>query len=307
MRRLIGLVLLLVAVCSCESDGAEAERACADYADQACRLGQTCSPQRFDEAWGDAASCREGQILDCKRHLSAPGSNETPTGISSCARALASLSCGENWPAVCDTPAGQLANETPCISSSQCRGRQCMKAAGQESCGVCRTLETEGGACAFGVGCLPPLICEADKCMTVPPREEGETCDRGTFVCRYPLVCFAAADGGGAAGTCAPRLSLGATCVLSPVIVETCDTEKGLLCDPLTETCRPFTPLPALGEACAEGSCNGSGRCNGSQCVPRAREGQSCETQQCLLPAVCVNDFDKMRKECRMTQPDQCK
>jgi hypothetical protein len=268
---------------------------------------QTCSPERFDSSWGGAATCQEGHLLECKRRVAAPGTNQTPAWISSCAKGLAPLSCDGYFPAACEAPAGQLADDSPCFFSSQCRGRLCSKT-GDSECGRCRTLVTEGDGCALNQDCLPPLTCQAGKCHPQPLRGEGEACNEFVLFCRYPLVCFGRAGGGGTDGTCAQRLQLGATCPSSlDAVVETCDTEKGLFCDPVTTTCRPFTPLPGLGQACPGGTCSGSGTCDGSKCVPRARVGESCERKQCLEPAFCADIVGKNDMECLLVQPDVCK
>jgi hypothetical protein len=262
---------------------------------------------REDCTWGDAATCREGHILECTRRAGAPGTNETSDWISSCAKGLALLSCDGKFPAACESPAGQLADDSPCLFSSQCRGRLCSKIDDPELCGRCRTVVTEGDGCVRNQDCLPPLLCQGGECLSQPLRGEGETCNGVALQCRYPLVCFGRAGSGGGDGTCAPRLQLGATCPLSDEIDDPCDTEKGLLCDPLTKTCRPFTPLPGLGQACLEGTCSGSGTCDGSKCSPRARVGESCQTKLCLEPALCADNVDKKSRECLVVQPSGCK
>jgi hypothetical protein len=317
-KRAIGPLLLAIAfVGSCsgsgddDGDGSDpaAVAACTEYARELCRRSLTCRPAGVSAGSGAQEACVESVTLFCQRQLRAKGTHQTPETMSSCAKALAPLSCEDAVPTVCDAPPGDLPNGAPCFLGSQCQSGKCLSNVVPVVCGTCSDLDDLGSFCDR-VSCPLPQSCRGGRCFTDVRLDEGESCGWGT-PCRFPLVCLGRTQD--VDGICSRPLPEGAPCEISPPNTQ-CDPTKGLSCDATTRKCTAVPPTPGLGQPCRSGVCIGGAFCNpfNNVCERLPRPGESClrSNGNCFPPSVCNavqlpdgGDDD----QCVILDPNQCK
>ena len=313
-----GLVVGVVTACSSGDDATgdstdpAVDTACAAYAEQTCRRSQACLPEDFSSGWGDHATCSYGWVQNCKRRLRANGTRETATTVSSCAMALAQLSCGDAVPSSCEVPAGERPQDSPCAYSSQCQGR-CYSSAMPTDCGACTSPSSTSGNLCAGTWCPVPQFCIDGVCAVPPRLAEGEPCGGIDMPrCPFPLVCIGKTPT--ANGKCSRPAQEGAPCEWEQFgPFHTCSIPDGLTCDRATLTCKRFTPLFGPGESCASGRCDGRAYCNINLiCEPKGRLGEKCGSYSdaCLPPGRCepvTLEDGGFRLECRAADPQQCR
>jgi hypothetical protein len=307
IRRVLGLMGLgtafLVACSSSTSGGGVAstpEDACDQYVSTFCNKISECFPAAIRLSYKDAAECISRQKTQCVKSLNAPSTAATPAYVSGCASAISAASCDDVFkqPDACKTPAGTLADGTPCGDDAQCTGRTCNKT-GDTNCGACGQRVAAGGDCTKGK-CDDGLSCaENGKC--VAPGAAGATCGENQ-PCLTPLVC--------ANGTCAKGGEAGAACSEAAP----CNAFKALACDSASKTCKEVK-LANPGETCgvvngafvlcaAGGDCKTAGATSPTgTCQAALADGAACTTDgpSCQEPAECVNGV------CTVSDPGTCK
>lgn len=307
IRRTIGMTGISIAVwlvaCSGDSNGggqaSTPERACDQFVASFCNKLQECLPFAIKIAYKDANECITRQKSQCVKALNAPSTGATPANVSGCASAISGASCDDLFkqPDACKTPAGTLADGTPCGDDAQCQGRSCNKT-GDSECGACGKRVGAGGDCT-NAQCDDGLECAQNgKC--VAPGAAGAACGESQ-PCTAPLVC--------SKGTCAKGGEAGAPCAED----QPCNAFKGLVCDPTANTCKELKTANA-GEACGVVSggfvlCASGGHCKTSSpggagtCQAAAADGAACggDGPGCQEPAECVNGV------CTIPDPGACK
>jgi hypothetical protein len=304
IRRAMGIMGLGTAVwlvaCSSSSSGGVAsspEGACDQYVTTFCNKIAECFPVFIKTSYKDANECISRQKSQCLKALAAPSTALTPGVVSTCASAYGSASCNDIFklPDACKTPAGTLADGSPCGEDAQCSGRSC-NITGDAACGACAKRAGAGADCA-STKCDDGLVCASnDKC--VAPGNAGATCGDNQ-PCQTPLVC--------SKGTCSEGAAAGAACSQE----EPCNLFKGLVCDPTSNTCKELKVANA-GEACgfvggnfvtcgAGGDCNQNGATG--TCRAALADGASCgaDGPNCQEPAECINGV------CTINDPGACK
>lgn len=296
----VAVTFTLIACSSDSSGGASTpEGACEQLVSALCNKLNECLPFAVKAAYKDAAECITRQKSQCVKSLSAPSTGLTPAFVSGCASAYSSATCNDvlKQPDACKTPAGSLADGTPCGEDSQCVGRAC-NTNGISNCGACSTRVAAGGDCTGGKKCDDGLSCAPNgKC--VAPAGAGTACGDNQ-PCQTPLVC--------SKGTCSEGAAAGASCADG----EACNAFKGLLCDPTSKTCKELK-VANPGETCGlvDGSfvaCGAGGKCKtgtggSGTCQAPVADGAACTADGpgCQEPAECVNGV------CTINDPAACK
>jgi hypothetical protein len=279
--------------------------ACEAAGQALCARTSACSQFLFQLRERDVSSCASRYALQCETALGAPGANETPEYIQTCATATTAASCNDLFDGVAPTgcqspPAGALADGSACGESTQCASLDCRKPTGSY-CGTCVTPAQAGQSCK-SADCAPGLLCMSDSvCRALAA--QGATCT-ATQHCQFPLVCKS--------GTCSTADGLGAACSSTS---STCDSTVGLVCDPQTQKCVTATLVDA-GYACGVISgkpmtCAAGAICKFASsssptgtCVAAAADGASCSDTAgpaCEGPAYCNGGV------CTMPDPAACK
>jgi hypothetical protein len=231
--------------------------------------------------------------------------------VDSCAHAIAGTSCddnlGNNPPAACHSPAGQLTNGTACGDSSQCQSTYCNTGTG--TCGTCAAARGAVSApCYRDDDCNYGLVCEGATTSTAAQgtctqlAASGADCN-SQHPCERTLACKA--------NKCAAADEAGAPCSQG-----TCDTLAGLFCQvPMgqaTGTCvkvslaPPGSPCGVINGAFTE--CSGGGICvlasaTTGTCQAAILDGMPCDAANgpgCLSPATCTNG------KCAVPDPSSC-
>jgi hypothetical protein len=311
MKRLLMAFLVLGLSCG-GHDGDEPtdmspQGVCAFYADKDCAGYEGCDPYDLGEYFNDCATCRERLARSCVSRLTATGTNETPTRVVDCAKAIDQLSCEgyldtARWPESCSLLPGKLPDGAGCIVAGQCEGKSCV-IANRDACGVCRTVSPAGGTCVLPNDCVDFIPCVEGVCTL--PGSVGTPCNEVERQCAYGLTCRGVDSTG--MGTCQHYVPTGAPCDSHSPFGE-CDFMHGDTCDLIANVCNHNLDWFArAGEACDNGLCNTASFCNPqSLCQVRPREGQPCAPNEngqgvCLSPARCLNGV------CAIRDPAVCR
>jgi hypothetical protein len=273
---------------------------CAFYAERDCAAWQKCNaPEVRYFFGGDLATCKERSTLGCVSRVTATGTNQKPSQVVECARAVAALSCEtyldfERWPEACAIPPGNLSDGAACIASAQCQGGHCA-ISNTEPCGVCRATSRAGEACGVQADCLDLMPCVNGVC--VPHPKLGEPCDAKERACVAGLVCRNLDAAG--EGICEKLLSVGAPCDPRSPAGEECDYTQSYACDPVARICGVAAdPFGGVGAPCgSSGECNAVSFCRGGVCRARPRDGELCTVgvMECVHPARCIHGLCTVR------------
>jgi hypothetical protein len=292
---------LWLVACSSSSTGGSStppDTACEDLAGALCDKWQECVPRTIESSYVDVDDCKVRQKALCLKSVNAPSSAATGDFTSGCAAAYRATSCDQilDPPEACKTPAGALADGSPCGDGAQCSGRRCNKGPGA-NCGKCAAKAGAGGDCVASSDCEDDLRCAPDgTCET--PAQEGEACGRSQ-PCATPFFC--------SKGKCGAAAQEGQNCSFGAV----CDTVKGLLCT-ASDVC-VLVKLVNPGETCgavnnAKVACAANGRCDNmggltGKCQAALADGASCSAAgpNCQAPAVCTDGV------CTIPDPATCK
>ena len=276
---------------SSSSGGVAGEQACADIATAFCNRYSACADFYIPYAFGDLPTCisRIKTAFLCPTVFTAADTTVTPNMYAACALALPTVDCLDLFvskvPAACTWPAGPRADGQRCGFGSQCAGDVCRGGAG--GCGTCTTPSQAGGLCSSPQDCVGGSYCSSTG-VCVLYGGQGATCD-ANHACNPRLACRG--------GTCATRLSGGATC--SPQ-EQPCDLyDEALACSTTTNRCTAVTQATAgamCGFAangtfaiCTEGAACRPSASNGT-CIAPAADGDTCNATTgapCLYPASC--------------------
>lgn len=309
-REVLAAAAILVAAVACTTNskppasgnGAAIDAACSDYVRAVCAKRESCSPTVQKERYGDEATCEAREKIGCAHGLGAPSTGDSPDRLEGCVAAYASWSCAD-WvngvrPAVCQTPAGSLADGAPCNFSAQCQSAFCGFAPGS-GCGKCMALPKAGDSCANLTSCGPGLTCVSGTKTCQVRAAQNASCDK-SHPCQVGLSCVGASAQ--AQGTCQPSVATaGATCDPTASTGPGCFFDAGLYCDKNSKQCTAM-PFAGNGQPCGDVSgvrtpCSGGAACVMAQgatsgtCVAAAADGDACDTQKgppCLAPVLCV-------------------
>jgi len=319
LRGLGAVVLVLsfdagIGACSSSSGASSvsASQASTDIGTALCTNIDSCSTYFIDVTWSDVATCGSRSALSLMNVLAAGGTGWTPSSVEACAQALAKASCdatlGNDPPAACQAPAGQLAAGMPCGDSSQCQSTYCN--IGTSTCGTCAaTRGAAGSPCYRNDDCVYGIVC--DGAATTPPATEG-TCTQlvaagGDCDTKHPcdraLACKNA--------VCAQPDEAGQPCSSG-----TCDTLAGLYCKmaagTTTGTCATVN-LAAAGAPCGlindqVSQCGAGGNCalataTTGTCQAPIADNMPCDATKgpgCMSPATCTAG------ECVVPDPASC-
>jgi hypothetical protein len=280
-----------------------AAEACGQFASTLCGRLNGCAPYALSIFYGDSATCMSRVALGCMRDLEVPDTQQTPTGMSACARDANDASCDDllanAFPTSCQIKPGTRLNGEGCGSSWQCMSTHCEKTTGE--CGVCAPRAAANGACSVDGGCTLGLVCAGGKCVT--PGAAGAPCGAAA-PCRANLYCSATTS------SCAAPLALGASCAGD---TGACDLRQGVSCNFLSAAPKCETVAAAKGgQACgivngtftlciALNACPGATLTQPGACLAPANDGQACnDMTHCLPPASCVGGL------CRLPSTASC-
>jgi hypothetical protein len=282
-----------------------------------CSKIDQCSPFFVNLTYGDASTCGTRLAVSLSNAITANGSGWTAASLQACAQAISGgVSCddalGNNLPAACHSPAGQLANGTACGDSAQCSSAYC-NIGTDGICGACAAARAgAGSSCYRNDDCDYGLLCGGAATGSTPPTPGtcatpgaiGAQCD-ARHPCKRTLACNN--------GSCAMPGQAGAGCTTGGAgdPFGSCDELGGVYCS-AAGTCSKID-LAAPGGACglvnnALTVCSGSGKClppnspTGS-CAGPAMDGARCNATNgtaCLPPAVCRNGV------CTVPSPATC-
>ncbi len=178
---------------------------------------------------------------------------------------------------------GTLPTGSACFFEEECTGSDtCSKSCATSGCceGTCVAGPTPipaGGDCSDPVtqSCADGTFCRQDPqtlaltCMRLLP--PGASCTSAN-ACTDPYFCDSP-DPSVQPGVCAAPAERGQSCKVSYLCNDLRDS-----CDTATNLCTANTPV---GGSCATGSgqCVGYAECDGSTCLVRGRQGESCAEQ----------------------------
>ncbi len=260
--------------------------ACEDLAESVCTKLLGCVNTEFVDSEYD---CAATSTKACTAEYSGANSNVTGEDVLRCKSAYTSASCTEatTGQVRCDFPAGEVDNGSPCRRDSECESKFCAR--GGDKCGTCAVPPKEGEDC-IQFACGPDLTCAAGKCAA--RKQAGEGCNQEADTCAGGLSCVK--------GVCtAPVESEGADCDSSGRNAPNCNLLKGLYCGQDTNKCRKVS-VAKRNEPCGlldaqVISCTVSNFCNAPSssmqgtCAARKSAGESCEGDQCVQGASCVD------------------
>jgi hypothetical protein len=290
--------------------------AASSIASALCARIQACSPFFIQFAYGSEAACASRTTPTLMASLTAAGTGWTASAAMSCAAAIPGASCddvlGNDVPAACRAPAGQLAVGSACGDGSQCASSYCNLGPGGK-CGTCAAaLGAVGAACYRDGDCAFGTVCNGASLSATPEvagqctalAASGASCD-GSRPCAKTLACNA--------GVCATPLATSATC--TPDASDpfgSCNELAGNYCSPTTRSCTPLV-LAAAGAPCgtindALTTCSAGGTCPtpaspSTTCVAPAADFGNCNATAgpgCLSPASCIAGT------CVMPTPESC-
>jgi hypothetical protein len=280
--------------------------ACEQFASTLCNRLNGCAPFVAQISYGDMATCKARVMLGCTRDLTVPDSNQTTTGMVTCARDANNATCADllanKFPTSCQIKPGNRINGEGCGSPWQCVSTHCER--NSADCGVCAARAAAGGTCTMDEGCTLGLVCGAGRC--VAPGAPGAACS-AMAPCRSDLYCSTPTS------TCATPLPLGATCMGD---TGACDLRQGVSCNIFgsPQKCEMVAAAKG-GDACGiVGNvltlCIAFNNCNGLSLIPLstmgtcpnpAGDGQACnDNVHCLPPANCVGGL------CRLPSSSTC-
>jgi len=309
MKRCHWVVVATVLSCGSRAEEGETSRdepidmspqsVCAFYAERDCARWQACNAPDVRFFYGDIATCKERSALSCVSRLAATGTNETPSNVVQCAKAVAGLPCEsyldfERWPESCTIPPGNLQDGTGCVAPVQCQSGHCA-ISNKEACGVCKTVSRAGETCSAPSDCLYLMPCVNGVC--VPHPNLGEPCDAGERACVAGSACRNIDASG--LGICEKLLPADAACDPQAPAGEECDYTQWYACDTRTRTCLPTLDRPGgIGAKCvAKSDCDGVSFCEDQLCKARPRDGELCVAgvKDCVFPARCIGGICTMR------------
>jgi hypothetical protein len=302
-----------VACSSSSSASVSASQASTDVGTALCTKINSCSAYFEDVTWGDVATCGSRTAASLANVLAASGSGWTPSSVDACAKAVAGTACndalGNNLPAACHAPAGQITTGMPCGDSSQCESAYCNTGTGV--CGTCAAARgAVGSPCYRDDDCVYGVVCTGAATTTSPATAgtctqlvaSGADCDT-QHPCERSLACKS--------GMCASPDEAGQPCTTG-----TCDTLAGLYCKGAVGngagTCTAVA-LAATGAPCgvvndAIAQCSGGGNCalanaTSGTCQAPIADGMPCDATKgpgCTSPAVCTGGV------CTVPNPANC-
>lgn len=300
----LGVIGLLGFACSSTStNGSNQGDACAQYAAALNSFNTRCWSAQLSDARKKALDAR--LKLVCDASLSLKGSTVTPQNLVACASALNQAACGSdpNIIPACDVPRGTLADDTACVSNTQCKSGNCDKTT-FDACGFCRPAIPIGESCLSTISCVAGARCNGTECVAdKAPSAIGGPCDaaKGEF-CQNGLVCDPATKickGRAAAGepcSSSTQCQTGLTCNSSgscgapdyKAEGEVCGApalcQPGLTCDYMTARCAKFAVIPPGGDCgapqtvCERGTCDTVTR----KCPLIVADGGDCGTSSSM-------------------------
>jgi hypothetical protein len=298
-------------------------QAATDLAMAYCGRIAACAPLFLQVGYGDMATCVSRSTTAFTSTLTAPNTGWTAAAAEACASAIPMASCddtlGNDLPAACHAPPGQLAVGAACGDGSQCASGYCNLGTSGK-CGTCAAATGGAGAACYRDGdCMTGMTCvganlntgntaatskpTAGACAT--PGASGAACS-AMAPCKATLACIG--------GTCTATEAAGASCTQDPDTFGACAKLAGDYCSAETGgTCKTLGTA-AVSQACggvdgtltvcsAGGTCVVTGLATSGTCVAPAADFGNCVSSNgagCLSPAQCVSGT------CVTPTPSEC-